>query len=175
MSTVQLEPAPIPLNVKVVLFGEHAIAELLQAYDNDFPRLFRVIADFGDDLPRSPAPQHALPGLLRVQAQHHGLLPPNPAALARPIDHGAREAGDARRINAGLQRLLDMPARADHLARAAGRAEVAAADITGVIAARRQRASRIDERLRDEAAHGMLMIANGTGARTRLWANPADR
>ncbi|HET7526271.1 MAG TPA: ATP-binding protein, partial [Burkholderiaceae bacterium] len=54
--TVQLEPEPIPLRVKVVLVGDGRLCALLQAFDPEFGRLFRVQADLGD-LPRESATQ----------------------------------------------------------------------------------------------------------------------
>ncbi|BDI05133.1 ATP-dependent protease [Sphaerotilus microaerophilus] len=158
VSTVQLEPMPVPLAVKVVLFGHRRIAELLQTWDVDFPRLFRVIADVDDDLPRTPATQQALARSLLSKARAQALLEPSAAALGRLIDHGAREAGDATRIGARVQRLVDVLTEADHLARAAQHTGIEAGDIAAALAARRRRASRIDERLRGELARGTLMI-----------------
>ena len=55
ISTVQLEPQPIPLDVKVVLFGDRALCRMMQAADAEFDQLFRVVADLDDDLPRADA------------------------------------------------------------------------------------------------------------------------
>jgi predicted ATP-dependent protease len=159
VTTVQLEPQPIPLAVKVVLFGEREIGALLQEYDPDFARLFRVVADFADDLPRAAVTERALAQSLVAQAAALALLPPAPAALARLADESARLAGDAQRLSAAVQRLVDLLHEADHLARAAARARIEAADITAAVAARRRRAGRIDDRLREEVGRGMLMIA----------------
>jgi predicted ATP-dependent protease len=159
VSTVQLEPEPIALAVKVVLFGEREIGELLQAYDEDFNRLFRVVADFGDDLPREPGTQAALARSLAARAQAQTLLPPSADALASLIDHGAREAGDATRLSAAVQRLLDVLAEADHIARMAAAEHIGREHVVAALAARRQRAGRIDTRLREEMARDRLMIA----------------
>jgi predicted ATP-dependent protease len=159
VSTVQLEPEPIALAVKVVLFGEREIGELLQAYDEDFNRLFRVVADFGDDLPREPGTQAALARSLAARAQAQTLLPPSADALASLIDHGAREAGDATRISAAVQRLLDVLAEADHIARMAAAGRIDREHVAAALAARRQRAGRIDARLREEMARDRLIIA----------------
>src|SRR3546814_2688551 len=43
VSTVTLEPAPIPLNLKIVLLGERPLYYLLSAVDPDFPELFKEI------------------------------------------------------------------------------------------------------------------------------------
>src|SRR5574337_1190284 len=52
VSTIQLEPQPIPLEVKVVLFGDRELCRLLQTADIEFDQLFRVVADLDDDLSR---------------------------------------------------------------------------------------------------------------------------
>ncbi len=159
ISTVQLEPAPIPLEVKVVLFGERDIAHLLQAYDPEFNRLFRVHADFGDELPREGATQRALALTLAAQAREQALLPAGADAMARLIDHGSRRAGDATRIDASVRRLFDVLLEADQIARSAARASVEAADVQAAIAAQRNRSGRIHERLQQDLVRGNLMIS----------------
>jgi predicted ATP-dependent protease len=42
LSTATLEPEPIPLNLKVVLVGSPTLYYLLQSYDEDFTKLFKV-------------------------------------------------------------------------------------------------------------------------------------
>jgi predicted ATP-dependent protease len=159
VSTVQLEPQPIPLDVKVILVGEREICHLLQAYDPEFGELFRIVADLGDDLPREAGTQRALAHALANQMRAKALLPPSADALARVIEHGARRSGDATRISAGVRQLLDVLHEADHLARAAGRAQIQAPDVTDAIAARRERAARVDERLRQATLRDILAIA----------------
>ena len=55
MSTVSLEPQPIPLNVKVVLVGERLLYYLLCSLDPEFNELFKVAADFEERMPRNAA------------------------------------------------------------------------------------------------------------------------
>jgi sulfur oxidation c-type cytochrome SoxA len=52
VSTVTLEPEPIPLDLKVVLIGEPILYYLLHHYDPEFRELFKVAADFDDRLAR---------------------------------------------------------------------------------------------------------------------------
>lgn len=158
VSTVQLEPQPIPLDVKVVLVGARDVAALLQAHDPEFDELFRIVADLDDDLPRRADTERALAGTLRAQAHEAGLLPPDDAALARLLDHAARRSGDARRLSAEVRPLLDLLHEADHQARAAGRGELGAAEVLQAIEARRTRRARIDDRLRDAMLRGRLIV-----------------
>jgi len=158
VSTIQLEPEPIPLNLKVVLVGERMLCELLQRADPEFGRLFRVQADLDDDLPRAQALQRQLAQTLATRMRARSLLPPTASALARVLDHGARRAGDATRLTANVQQLLDVMFEADHLARRAQRAVVDGVDVSAAIAARRARSARVDDRHRDAMLRELLMI-----------------
>ena len=53
-STVSLEPDAIPLNVKVVLFGERILYHILDVLDPELRQHFKVLVDFEDDIDRSP-------------------------------------------------------------------------------------------------------------------------
>ena len=159
VSTVQLEPEPIPLQVKVVLVGERWVCQLLQAVDPEFDELFRVLADLGDDMPRGADTERALARMLAVHLQSQQLLEPDGAALARLIDHGVRLAGDATRITAQVRRLLDVLLEAEHGARARGGSRIEANDVAEAIAARRERVARVHERVHDAVQRDILMIA----------------
>lgn len=159
VSTMQLEPQPIPLALKVVLVGGRDLCHWLQAADPEFDQLFRVVADLGDDLPRAAGTQQALARTLATQLRDAGLLPPSTEALARLIDHGARCSGDATRLSASVRRLLDVAHEADHLARSADQMQLQAAHIAAAIAARRDRAGRVDERLRQAMLRDILAVA----------------
>ena len=158
-STVQLEPEPIPLKLKVVLVGSREICALLQAYDEEFDQLFRVVADLGDDMPREDGNVRALAAALAAQSRERGLLAATPQALAGTLDHGARLAEDSRRLTAQVRRLMDVLHEADHLARTRGQERIEAADVRDAIAARRERAGRVHERLNDAVQRGILLIA----------------
>jgi predicted ATP-dependent protease len=56
VSTVSLEPEPIPLDVKVVLVGGRLLYYLLHYYDPDFGELFKVIVDFDETMTKAGKP-----------------------------------------------------------------------------------------------------------------------
>jgi predicted ATP-dependent protease len=158
VSTVQLEPQPIPLALKVVLFGDREIGRLLQQADPEFDKLFRVVAELDDDLPRTdPVPQQ-LAHALAAQMRDQGLQPADAPALAALIDHAARRSGDATRLGANVRVLLDVAIEADHLSRSAMRGRIGAADVQAAVAARRERAGRVDERLRQAMLRELIAI-----------------
>lgn len=164
VSTVRLEPEPIPLRVKVVLFGERELYELLARFDPEFCELFRIGADLAEDFPRDDAMQLRTARVLATHARAHGLLPLQAAALARLLDHGARLAGDANKLTARVQQLIDLSVQADHLARGAGAQTIGAADVAAAIDAQRRRAARVHERVQEAILRGTLLI-DTAGAR----------
>ena len=158
VSTVHLEPDPIPLQVKVVLMGERHLWSLLQALDPEFGRLFRIQADLADELPRQASTQVELARALAGRLRAAGLLAPSPAALATLVEHGARVAGDAQRIDANVQRLLDVAFEAEHVARAGGATSIEASHVRQAVAARRHRAALAHERMQQAMLRDIMLI-----------------
>ncbi len=158
VSTASLAPEPIPLNVKVVLFGDRFIYYILQAYDPDFRHLFKVAADFEERFERTPENDRLFAQLVATIAGEKKLAPFERGAVARVIEHSARVAGDARKLSANLEAVSDLLCEADHWAREAGRDRVSAADIERAIAEQRHRADRLRERMHEQILRGTVMI-----------------
>ncbi len=164
VSTVSLAPEPIPLDVKVVLFGDRLIYYLLHAYDPDFRELFKVVADFEERFDRTPENDSLLAQLVATIARERKLAAFDCHAVARVIEHSSRLAGDARKLSADIQAVSDLLCEADHWAREAGRDRVAAADVERAIGAQRRRADRLRERMHEAILRGTVLI-DTAGAR----------
>ena len=157
-STIALEPEPIPLEVKVVLVGERLLYYLLCEYDLDFKELFKVVADFEDDLPRAGETPLLYARLIATLARKEGLLPFDRSACARLVEQAAREAGDAERLSTHMQGLLDLMREADFLTRQAGQRAVTQAQVQAVIEARDRRTGRLRARFQDAILRGTVHI-----------------
>ena len=159
LATQSLEPEPIPLDVKVVLVGQRELYYLLHAYDPEFARLFRVVADFDDDMPRSAAAEQLYARLVAGMVRQCGLQPFDRMAVARVIEHASRLAGDGERMAIGMNPLRTLLEEANYWAGTCGRGVVAREDVQRAIDARVHRADRLPARLRDEMQRGHLLIA----------------
>ncbi len=158
ISTVSLEPEPVPLEVRVVLFGERLLYYLLHLYDPEFAELFKVAADFEDDIPREGA-ELGFARLLAGVTKEHGTRPLARDGAARVMEHAARLAGDARRLSAHMQSLADLAREADQHAAARQAASISGEDVERAIAGQRRRADRAHVRLHDAIEDGTLMVA----------------
>ncbi len=161
MSTVSLAPEPIPLEVKVVLFGDRLVYYLLHAYDPDFPKLFKVAADFEDRIDRTPEHDALFARLVATMARGRGLVPFERDAVARVIEHSARLAGDAKKLSANIRAIGDLMSEADHWARQAGRARAGAADVGHAIEAQRKRSDRMRSVMHEAILRGTVLIDSG--------------
>jgi predicted ATP-dependent protease len=158
VSTLSLDPEPIPLKVKVVLVGERLLFYLLQAYDPDFSKLFRVAADFEEHVERTPETSLLFARFIATRARADKLLPLARDAVARALDFGSRAAGDTRKITAKVESLVELLHEADHRARHAGGAIIGAADVQGAIDAQRYRAGRLRAQVQEAILRGKVLI-----------------
>jgi lon-related putative ATP-dependent protease len=158
ISTVSLEPEPIPLDVKVVLLGERLLYYTLAQFDADFPALFKVAADFDDQMDRSPDAHVLYARLIASLARQEALRPFDRRAVARVIEHSARLAGDAEKLSTHTRGLVDLLREADYWAGEESRAVVTAEDIQQAIDAQVRRMDRVRERVQEEIQRGTILI-----------------
>ncbi len=157
-STASLEPEPIPLDLKVVLLGERSLYYMLSAADPEFSELFKIAADFEEDIERTPEGERLYARLLATVGRKEGLRPLDRAAVARAIEQAARRAGDSGRLLVHAESLADLLREADHLAREAGAAVVGAAHVQAALDAQVRRASRVRDRIQQEIRRGTILI-----------------
>ena len=156
--TQSLDPEPIPLSVKVILVGERRLYYLLQALDPEFAELFKVAADFDDQMPRTTDNQLALARVIGGVARRESLLPLRAAAVGRMLEQSAREAGDAERLSGRLGRSLDLMRESHFWASSRGAEVIERDDVDRALDAHVRRHRRIRDRLLEQTLHGTLMI-----------------
>lgn len=158
ISTVSLEPDPIPLDVKVVLIGERLLYYLLCQYDPDFMELFKVAVDFEEEMKRTPENDHLYARLIATLVHKENLRPFDRSAVARAIEQSGRLADDAERLSLHMQSMVDLLREADHWAGETGKAVVDAAAIQQAINAQLYRAGRLRERIQENILREVILI-----------------
>jgi len=158
VSTVSLEPEPIPLNVKVILLGERMLYYTLYQADPDFGELFKVAADFEDEMART-ADNHLLYArMIGTIARQEGIRPLDRAAVARVIEQSARLAGDADKLSTHVHSVADLLREADYWAGEAQHPVIDAPDVQHAIDAQIRRLDRVRERIQEEIQRGTILI-----------------
>jgi predicted ATP-dependent protease len=163
-STVSLEPDPIPLDVKIVLFGDRLLYYLLSAYDPDVAEHFKVLADLEDDIPRSPATETAHASMIAALAKRAGLRPVDRAGCALMIEHAARLADHANKLTLVIDQIEDLLAEADFCAGKADRTTIIRSDVEAAIEQRIRRSARLRDRAQESMLEEVALI-DTSGAR----------
>jgi lon-related putative ATP-dependent protease len=157
-STVTLEPDPIPCEVKVVLFGSREIYYLLSAHDPEFANLFKLAAEFTDEIPWNDTNRAAVVQMMAMMIRERKLHPFDREAIAAMLGHCARLADDSTKLSIRRESIDELLVEADYQASSATRMTVTAADVCGAIAAQRIRSNLIEERLREAIERDIVMI-----------------
>lgn len=158
ITTTSLEPEPIPIDVKVVLIGERILYYLLHSYDPDFAELFKVSADFEDDIAVNEQNSNLYARMIGTISRKHDLLPLTSDAVARVIEHSSKEVSHSAKFSMHLGMLSDLLKEADYWAKKEERQEVKRKDINKVLQTRTDRQNRIQMKLYEQIDEGTLMI-----------------
>ncbi|MEX0838580.1 MAG: ATP-binding protein, partial [Parvibaculum sp.] len=158
ISTVTLEPDPIPLDIKIVLLGDRYLYYMLSNLDPDFGELFKVAADFEDEIDREPENELLYARLLAGFCREENLLPLDRGGVGRVIERSARMAEDAEKLTTILRPIVDLLREADHIARSEGSITVSAAHIDSAVEAQIGPADRQRERSLEMITRDIVMI-----------------
>ena len=157
-NTVSLQPAPVPLNLKVILLGERRLYYMLHRHDSDFSELFKVVVDFEEEMPWNKRNLALFARLVANIVSEQELLPFDRSAVARMIERVARQAEDSTKLSLHAESLKDLAVQAHYHARAAGDKGVTAHHIDTAVEAHRDRCGRVRERLHDRIVDGTIVI-----------------
>lgn len=158
VSTVGLEPQPIPLDTKVVLIGDRMFYYLLCEYDPDFNELFKVAADFEERIERTAENDLLYARLIGTLVGKEALRHFDRRAVARAIEQAARQAADAERLSTHMRSMADLLREADYWAGEAGRDVVTVQDVRRAISEQTYRAGRVPDRLNEAMRRHLVLI-----------------
>lgn len=158
-----LEPDPIPLDTKIILFGERLLYYLLCEFDPEVAHHFKILADFEDDIERTDGSEMLYARIIASIAQHEGLKPLNRQAVAAVIDHSSRMAGQSGKLSLLTEHVRDLLVEADQAAGKAGNAVIDMKDIERALAEQERRNGRLRDRIQEATLQQSLLIAT-TGA-----------
>lgn len=160
---IALEPEPLALDLRVVLLGEPVLYYLLSDLDPDFRELFKLVADFDDQLEANADGRSRYVRLVATLARQRMLLPFDASAVALLLEESTRQSGAQDRLSLRTDRLTDTMVEADQLARASGVDCVSAGQVQTAIDAQIHRVDRLRDRLAENTRRGVILV-DTTGA-----------
>ena len=154
-----LEPAPIPLQVKVMLLGGDDIYYAYFDQDDEFAELFKVKAEFDSSMVRDEAHELQYAQFIAERCRQEGLRHFDRDAVAKIVEYGSRLCDDQNRLSTRFGDISDFIREANYWATEAGREVVTVEDVQNTLSERVYRANRVEERIREQILQGDLLIA----------------
>ncbi|HEX2840931.1 Lon protease family protein [Hyphomicrobium sp.] len=158
VATQPVAPEPIPLLVKIVLFGQAEHFSELEQTDPDFSRLFKVQADFDTTVARSKDNDEAFGQFVASMVATHDLKPVEASGVARLMEEAARMAEDRDKLSIEAGRISDILREADYWSDSADRKATTADDILRAIKERTRRADRSREHIQESVERGIVLV-----------------
>lgn len=158
ISTVSLEPSPSDMEVKVLLLGDRMLYYLLCEMDPEFKSLFKVEADFEDEVDRTQQNQKLYAQLLSGLINKHDLRPFDKSAVARVIEHSARLIGDSEKLSVKTEEISDLLHEADYWCGQNGHDYVQDSDVQKAIDQQDYRSSRLRDKVQESINRDYVFI-----------------
>jgi lon-related putative ATP-dependent protease len=108
VATTSLDPEPIPLDIKVILFGTPRLYYLLKENDEDFGKLFKVRAEFATEMDRTADNEHAYSLFVKSAVDQNQLPPFDNTAVARIIEYGSRLAENQNKLTTRFGKISNL-------------------------------------------------------------------
>ncbi|MCW8934002.1 MAG: AAA family ATPase [Gammaproteobacteria bacterium] len=157
-NSVTLEPEPIPLKIKIILLGDRGTYYTLHEIDPDFPELFKVEADFEEEILRDEDTTLKYARLIASRTRKFELKDMDAAAVARIIEFSSRIANDSERLSTRLRTIDDLLIESHYHALQGGSKLMTDTHVQQAIDAQIQRTCRIQGLIQSDIQRGTLMI-----------------
>jgi len=157
-STISVEPEPIPLDIKIVLIGNPNIYYLLHELDNDFQKLFKVMADFDVQMERNAENTIKYAQFICARCIEEKLLHFHKSAIAKIVEYSSELAGDQGKLITRFIDVADIIREASYWAQQSNKNRVFAEDVKKAIDEKIYRSNRIEKRLQELIDNGTIMV-----------------
>lgn len=153
-----IKPQPIPIDVKVIIIGDYYTYAVLSEYDEEFQKLFKVMADFEVDMARSKTNIEKFARFVSTKCQMEGLSHFTPDAVALLVEHATRLSDDQTKLTAHLKTLGDIIIESDAWASYYKENVVTHEHVLKALEERKSRANKYEENTLELFKEGTYLI-----------------
>ena len=153
-----LKPEPIKINVRVILLGNAMLYYQLDRLDPDFSDLFKVLADFDDDIQRNENSIKQYISVVSRIIRDEELPHFTNQAIAAIIEHGARVVSRNNKLTAKFGRIADIIREAAFLCGKSEHHLVQQEHVIDAVRRTKQRASLPSRNFQEMVNNGTILI-----------------
>ncbi len=157
-STKSLTPQAIPLNVKIILAGEHEVYQALYVADPDFGLLFKVKAHFDDTIERNDQNMRTYGRFVHSLCEKETLNHLEADAIAKVVEYGSRLAEDQTKLSTKFPEIADIIREASLYASQDDSKYIKADHIIRALQEKIYRSNLLDEKTKEMIERGIILI-----------------
>lgn len=157
-ATVSLRPKKIPVDLKVILFGDRRLYYLLHAHDPDFRDLFKVAVDIDDEVTSAPENVRRFAFFLAEFCKDKKVRPMDRPAILRTLRVASRISNDQERLSCHSESMGNILYEADHWAQKEDSELITLAHIEAALAAQDRRSGRISNIMREQILRDTILL-----------------
>ena len=155
---ISLKPMRIPINVKVLVIGDASIYSMLMLRDPDFSKLFKIYADFENDMPNTPENAYKLAEFVAVQVKKRNLRHFTREAVAEILRYSCQVAESQKKITTWFNVIVEVMQQADVWGSIAGKELVDKETVCKAIEEKRKRVEGYEKFIMEKIEQGIFLI-----------------
>ncbi|WZL72157.1 AAA family ATPase [Clostridiaceae bacterium 35-E11] len=156
--TTSLKPQPIPLDIKVILVGDPYTYQLLYYYDEDFKKLFKIMADFDIEMDRDEQNMYKMARFIATHCEKEGLKHFDKSAVGRVIEYSSRLADNQVKLSSRFNQVVEILYEADRFAEIMGSEIVKVEHIEKAITEKVYRNNKYEEKILEMFEDGTYLL-----------------
>jgi len=116
LPTSGLKPESMPLKIKLIVIGNDYIYHSLYDIDEDFPKIFKIKADFDHKMPRTKKNIRSYTKFIAKRCEQESLRPFDKAAVSTFVEFGSRMMDNQSMLSTQFGQLKDLSIESDYIA-----------------------------------------------------------
>jgi lon-related putative ATP-dependent protease len=153
-----LRPEPIPIDMKVVIVGTPYLYYLLNIYDPEFQKIFKIKADFDTSMERNEETEMQYASFIAGFVKQEGTLNFSVGAVGEVIDWASRLVEDQNRLSTQFNKVGELICESTVWAKAENKRQVGIAHVRKAIDQKTYRSNLIEEKVLDGYRDGVVRI-----------------
>ena len=146
------------MDIKVILIGNHMLYHLLYRYDEDFRKLFKIIADFDVVMERSSQNVAKMANFISSHCQREGLRHFDRSGVGRVVEYSSRLAEHQEKLSTRFNEIVEILYEADAWAGLQGHDYVSAQHVDKAIKEKIFRSDKYEKRLLEMVDEGQILL-----------------
>lgn len=153
-----IKPQPIPADIKVILVGNSQIYQLLYEYEEDFRKLFKIKADFDEEMDKTGDNIMKLASFISGFCRKESTIHFDKSGVAKVVEYASWLVEDKNKLTTKFNDIVEILCEASMWAEVDEAKLVKAKHVKKAITEKQARCNRLDKKMLDMITEGIIMV-----------------